>query len=106
MFKLEREGIGVLAGHSPAYDLSCKVIECRREIQVMRYALVCDLLFCEPLDRAIQHPNILHLVGVVIHPLSLVTSLLDGGSLYNYIHNPEAPLPWPLKVNLLFFATL
>ncbi|KAH3743129.1 serine/threonineprotein kinase [Pelomyxa schiedti] len=85
IFKIEREGLGALSGNPPAYDLSCKVAECRREIQVM--------------SRCV-HPNIVCLKGLLLEPLCLVTSFLNGGTLYSYIQNKSKPLPYPLAVLL------
>jgi tRNA A-37 threonylcarbamoyl transferase component Bud32 len=84
-FKLEREGLGSLMDHAPAYDLSVKMTECRREVAVM---------------SDFRNPNLLQLRGIILQPLSLVTDYMNGGSLFDYLRKPENPLFWPLKVRL------
>jgi len=84
-FKLEREGLGPLADQAPAYDLSVKMTECRREIAVM---------------SEFHSPNILQLRGLILQPLSLVTEYINGGTLYDFLHRAETTLYWPLKLKL------
>lgn len=87
MFKLEREGLGMFADQAPAYDLSLKIAECRREMAVMSKC---------------RMPNILELRGFVTRPLCLVIDYADGGSLYSYIHDTTKPLEWPLRLKFAF----
>ncbi|EGG15809.1 leucine-rich repeat-containing protein [Cavenderia fasciculata] len=46
------------------------------------------------------HPNILDLKGFCLEPLCIITEFMAGGNLYDYIHDSNLALEWPLKIRM------
>lgn len=44
--------------------------------------------------RVCNHLNVVKFVGVTIDPLSIVTELVKGPNLYDYIHDPSNHYTW------------
>eukprot|EP00026_Physarum_polycephalum_P000022 Phypoly_transcript_00022.p1 GENE.Phypoly_transcript_00022~~Phypoly_transcript_00022.p1 ORF type:complete len:3281 (-),score=556.54 Phypoly_transcript_00022:159-8669(-) len=49
----------------------------------------------------LEHPNITQLMGLCMDPhLCIVTEFLPYGNLYDFLHNPDNAMDWPLKLKI------
>jgi len=53
--------------------------------------------------RLLNHPNIVHMAGIVKKPIALVTEYLPFGSLYQFLQREDAPkkLHWAMRIKIL-----
>lgn len=52
------------------------------------------------LMASLKHPAIVSMLGVVMHPLSIVTEFVGGGNLFDFIHVDKSPFDWPVRVKI------
>ncbi len=50
----------------------------------------------------LSHPNLVRLRGFCLQPLCIVTELVEGGSLFDFLSDPDrsSALDWPLRLKI------
>jgi Leucine-rich repeat (LRR) protein/serine/threonine protein kinase len=52
------------------------------------------------LMASLKHPAIVSMLGVVMHPLSIVTEFVGGGNLFDFIHVDKVAFDWPVRLKI------
>jgi hypothetical protein len=72
---------------------------------VLGYEVIVLLFLCPPyfnrFASGLEHPNITQLMGLCMDPhLCIVTEFLPYGNLYDFLHNPDNVMDWPLRLKI------
>lgn len=100
---------GVLNGEEVAVKVLKKIDqgqvnfkEFRREVQLMRFENLSHLFqktFLTLKKSGLEHPNLVQLKGVCKEPFCMVLEFMNGGNLFDFIHDQENLLPVSLQLS-------